>query len=303
MKSKKDEFTQIIEDTIYRFQSGGLMPGDIVKFRKNTMKHQGVSEMSQQYLGMIQNAMDTDLNLRVGSVKSTRPNTTGNYGGGMGGSTDAAADFYVDIVVEYAPGLWRDPITVPLEVLERIDTGINMAPIPDSLKKQTQSTKPAKIVTNDADRTNATTNTVLPTVAPQDGRDQIQSLEEAVEAMYESKFNKFILTFSIPYGAQPRDDGQTTGLLTHMIGLFGHNMMIDWLDDNTLELTTQKAATSKQVENAVAPIIDGTIEVEDISPIEKEMSAPGLGRFNVPNPRSSYGADFAPGREDELMGR
>jgi len=281
MKNKKDNFIKLCEDTIYRFQSGGLMPGDIVKFRKNALKHQSISEMSQQYLDMIKNAMDTDLNLRVGSVKSMRPNTTGNYGGGSaaGQGTDAAADFYVDIVVEYAPGLWRDPITVPIEVLERIDTGINMAPVPDSLKKQTPETKPQQIITNDPDRTNPKSNTTLPSVAPQDGRDQIQNLEEAYDAIYEAKFNTYTLEFNLPYGAEPRDRAETTSLIKTLKDIFGPNIMLDWVSDKILKITCQHDIINpKEVEDQISDEIKGTVSIwtpED-KIMTKPMDAPGL---------------------------
>jgi len=38
-------------------------------------------------------------------------------------------------VLEKAPGLYYDFVTVPAHILEHIDTGINLAPVPDSLKR------------------------------------------------------------------------------------------------------------------------------------------------------------------------
>lgn len=169
MKQFSGKFEKIMEDTIYRFQNGGLLNGDIVKIRKDALNNDKVKKMSDPYREIIKNAMSTDLNLRVSAVKSIRPNTAGNYTGTYG--TDAPADYYVDVVVEYAPGLFRDPITVPMEILERVDTGINLSPIAPSTVRKNKETKPAKVTVNDGNRTNPSKNTKLEhTPQPKDGR-------------------------------------------------------------------------------------------------------------------------------------
>jgi len=71
-----------------------------------------------------------DLNLRVSAIKSIYPTTTQNYRGG----TESPDNIYVDIIVEYAPGLYRNPMTVPIDILVLQDDGINRGPVPDSLK-------------------------------------------------------------------------------------------------------------------------------------------------------------------------
>jgi len=278
MQKLKSKFDKLFEDTIYRFQSGGVMNGDIVKFRKDALNNEKIKGMMENYQAQIRNAMETDLNLRVSAVKSVRPATTQNY---SGVGTDAPADHYVDIVVEYAPGLWRDPITVPIEVLERVDTGINMAPVPDSLKKDDPTTNSSEVVTNDADRSNPRQNTTIPAPKPKDGRSQLQSLEKVYENMYndptlieEKKaktikenigdFKKFKLDFSYPYGEEPRDRHAPEMLKRNLIGLFGHNISIDWMDDNSMEIIVQKNINSKQFENVLAPLINGTVSIEEI---------------------------------------
>lgn len=172
MKNFDSKFTKICEDTIYRFQSGGIIPGDLVKFRKDVLKNDKVKTLSSQYQEMIKSITESDLNLRVGAVKSTRPSTTQNY---SSWATDAPYDFFVDVVVEYAPGLWRDPITVPIEVLERVDTNGNLAPVPKSLKREQDSTKPEKIKQNDSNRSLSDKNVAIPgSKEPKDGRKQTQ---------------------------------------------------------------------------------------------------------------------------------
>jgi hypothetical protein len=174
MKYKfEKKFEKLFEDTIYRFQSGGFLAGDVVKFRANALSNEKVKGLSEQYQEMIKNAMNSDLNIRLSAVKSIRPNTAQNYDAY---GTDAVADMFADVVVEHAPGCWQTPMTVPIEVLERVDTGINLAPVPDSLKRASQSTKPENVITNDPERTNTTKHTVLGnTKKPTDGRKGIGS--------------------------------------------------------------------------------------------------------------------------------
>ena len=182
----KGKFEALMEDTIYRYQTGGFLNGDIVKFRTNALSHNGIKAMSGQYQEMVKNAMKTDLNLRVCAIKSIRPNTAGYYGGGQGATTDAAGDFYIDLVVEYAPGLWKDPITVPMEVLERVDTGINLAPVPDSLKRKQRISKPEKQDTEGKERNLTTKNIKLDhTSEPKDGRSQAAKPKAYKESMDE----------------------------------------------------------------------------------------------------------------------
>jgi hypothetical protein len=82
-----------------------------------------------------------DLNLRVSAVKSIYPTTTQNYRGG----TESPDKIYADVIVEYAPGLYRTPMTVPIEVLELQDDGINTGPVPDSIRRKSKiEIKPKK---------------------------------------------------------------------------------------------------------------------------------------------------------------
>ena len=188
------KFEKLCEDTIYRFQSGGFLSGDVVKFKTNTLGHARIKELSEQYKDMIKNAMESGLNIRLSSIKSIRPSTSQNYDGY---GVDSPADLFCDVVVEHAPGCWQTPITVPIEVLERVDTGINLAPVPDSLKRQSQSTKPSEITTNDAERTNTKKHTVLAnSPKPTDGRSGIKASQAYKESnnSLESVYGKMLIT-------------------------------------------------------------------------------------------------------------
>ena len=185
----KKNFEHIWESVINRFQNGGFLQGDIVKIKSNAMSNPKVKEMSEQYQEMIKNALTTDLHLKLAALKSTRPNSTGNYAAG----TDAPTDYFADIVIMHGlGGSWSNPITVPLEILERVDDGYNFPEVPESLKRKSKSTKPEKIETNDKERSNPIANTKLAnTSKPSDGLAQVDKPKPykesvALEAVYES---------------------------------------------------------------------------------------------------------------------
>ena len=170
MKEFISKFSNLVENHITRFQSGGLVGGDLVKLRADWKKNPKIKGMMENYKQMLEAISNSDLNLRVSVVKSIRPNSTGNYDT----SSDAPADYYVDIVQSYAPGLWKNPVTVPIEILEIVETGINLPPVPDSLKRPSVSTLPKDIESLDKDRKLAKKDTKMANAdGPKgDGRDQ-----------------------------------------------------------------------------------------------------------------------------------
>jgi hypothetical protein len=126
------KFKVLYENLMERYQQGGFMIGDRVKFRDDCLKHDFFKEKAGSFIDLVKtcSAPGFDLNLIVSAIKSIYPTTTQNYRGG----TESPDNIYVDIVVSYAPGLYRTPMTVPIEVLELQDDGANREPIPNSLK-------------------------------------------------------------------------------------------------------------------------------------------------------------------------
>ncbi len=129
----KSNFNTLVESTLERYQLGGFLQGDRVKFKKNALKHPHFKEKGDSFLQIIISCMDPkfDLNLRISALKSVIPQSQGNWQVGPISTPDC---IYADIIVEYAPGLYRTPMTVPIDVLERHDDGINTGPVPDSIK-------------------------------------------------------------------------------------------------------------------------------------------------------------------------
>lgn len=129
------KYEKIIENTLGRYQQGGIMGGDIVKIKPNALKHPKVKDMSENMKGNIKMLMDTDLHITVIGVRSTR-DSRGEMSDGLGvSSTTSPTDFWCDVAVNHSPGFRGDPVTLPIEVLEKQDFGANLPPIPDSQKR------------------------------------------------------------------------------------------------------------------------------------------------------------------------
>lgn len=127
-------FEKLFEAESERFQQGGFMVGDRIRFKKDALRHEYVSKRAQSFQDIVKACMDPsfDLNLRIGAIKSIYPTTTQNYGNG----TQSPDGIFFDIYIEYAPGLYRNPMTVPLEIIQHMDDENNRGPVPNSLKRK-----------------------------------------------------------------------------------------------------------------------------------------------------------------------
>ncbi|NBO99671.1 MAG: hypothetical protein EBU90_06030 [Proteobacteria bacterium] len=124
-----NKFVKLYESAISRFTRGGFLTGDLVKFTDNALRDEFFGQQAPNYLAKVKSFIDSGLNMRVSAVKPVRPSTQ------PGNIQNEASGFLIDITLELAPGLYKDFITLPAHVLQHIDTGTNLAPVPDSLKK------------------------------------------------------------------------------------------------------------------------------------------------------------------------
>jgi hypothetical protein len=130
------KFNTLYENMLERYQLGGFVVGDRVRYRKDCLKLEFFRHKPQNFIDLVKSCMDKsfDLNLRVSAIKSIYPSTSQNYRGG----TESPDAIYVDVIIEYAPGLYRTPMTVPIESLEIFDDGANRGPVPDSLRRKSK---------------------------------------------------------------------------------------------------------------------------------------------------------------------
>lgn len=124
------QFLKLYESAIQRFTRGGFLVGDLVKFKSNFSSDEFFKKQATNYLQKIDEFVKSGLNIRVSAVKPVYPSSYK-----PGNIQNEAESFLIDIVLEKVPGLYYDFVTVPAHVLEHIDTGINLAPVPDSLRR------------------------------------------------------------------------------------------------------------------------------------------------------------------------
>jgi len=127
------KFAKLYESAIQRFTRGGLLVGDLVKFKKNIFDDDFFKNQSSNYADKVKSFIDSGLNIRISSIKTVRPSYQ------PGNVYNEGNEFLADVVLEKAPGLYYDFITVPVRVLEHFDTGVNLAPVPDSLRYDDKS--------------------------------------------------------------------------------------------------------------------------------------------------------------------
>lgn len=125
-----NKFVKLYESAIQRFTRGGFLTGDLVKFTDKAFSDDFFKKQAPNYVQKARSFNESGLNLRVSAVKAVRPTIH------SGDIQNEAESFLVDIVQEVAPGLYREFITVPAHILQTVDTGINLAPVPDSLKRK-----------------------------------------------------------------------------------------------------------------------------------------------------------------------
>lgn len=166
-----------MEVTLTRYQQGGYLCGDIVKIKKNALKHKKLEGYSEQFLAELGGMIKAGTQLKVSAVKSERPATTEMYG-----LANAVTGYWVDLVEEYAPGLWKNPMTLPMDILERVDVGNNRDPMtnPERKSKSTKPEKPEKSDREDVNRAKISDKNekLEHTPEPKDGKDQTKKPKE-----------------------------------------------------------------------------------------------------------------------------
>lgn len=123
----QNKFSKIFESNFQRFQGGGILAGDLVKFKDGALDGEWLDKQAGNVKSQLEDILNSDLNIRVSTVHAKRPAVQGSVQ-----QDQQADDFYCDIAQELAPGLFTNVITVPIEMLDVVDTNGNLAPVPDS---------------------------------------------------------------------------------------------------------------------------------------------------------------------------
>lgn len=167
MKNFDSKFLHLCEATLYRYQQGGFLAGDYVKITKNALNNPSIKEMSDQVREIIKTHISSPTNLRISYIKSS--NTEAPQG--PINAANVPGKLWADVIVEYAPGMWKEPLTLPLEILEKVNvdgdmTGYAQYPediVRDNNYSNDSATNVDDTQGNDSNRQLATSNTKLST--------------------------------------------------------------------------------------------------------------------------------------------
>ncbi len=135
------KFTSLYESFISRYTRGGFLTGDIVKFKDGALKNEWFKKQGGAILEKAKQFADSGLLMRVSAVKTNRPSVQPGFV-----EANNADDFYCDVTLELAPGLYKDFLTLPAAVLEYKDYYANLPEVPEGLKRPNDSNiKPKEI--------------------------------------------------------------------------------------------------------------------------------------------------------------
>jgi len=124
------KFLKLIENTIERYSNGGLLTGDLVKLAGNYKSKDGYKNLSDDMKEYIDSYFDTDKNYYIVNIKTS----VGTQG--PGNNDNRGDSFKVEVAKELANGRYdnQGKVTLDGDLLQKIDTGINRHPVPDSDK-------------------------------------------------------------------------------------------------------------------------------------------------------------------------
>jgi len=130
-----------------RFQRQGFLVGDVVKFVDGFVTKEFFKKCSDEMKQRIKEIADMgkEMNLRVVAVKNEYPSRAPGNEFNMNGQT------VLDIAIDYGGGRYYNAITVPCDLMQRLDYGVNYAPLPAALKRDNMITLKPEPVVMDAD--------------------------------------------------------------------------------------------------------------------------------------------------------
>lgn len=143
----KSKYLNLLEDTLTRFQRGGYLVGDYIKLADGYKKTDGYKNMPANMQAALDEVgeLSKNMHLRVVAIKNQYPSTQ------PGNANNTNGVVAVDIGLDYGGGRYYSVLTAPSDVLERVDYGINQAPLPDALKRDNIITLKPEPVETDKD--------------------------------------------------------------------------------------------------------------------------------------------------------
>ena len=141
---KNSKFISLYETIYDRYKQGaGFLQGDVVKLKSNYKSAEGYKSLSEMLRQRLDDAEKSGYNLRIGRLHT--PQTSA---GSMGINTSLPAT-HVDLYQEPSPGSYGNLVTIPIDLIEYIDTGINLPEVSSKNRRPNKDyIKPSKMKAN-----------------------------------------------------------------------------------------------------------------------------------------------------------
>lgn len=165
----KSKYLGLVENTLTRYQRGGFLVGDYIKFADDYKSKSCFKDLTDQIKSAVAEVVNLskDMNLRVVSIKNNCPSRA------PGNEFNTNGEVVIDVGLDYGGGRFYNVVTVPSDLLTRLDYGINYAPLPDAIKRPNQITlKPEPVEIDGKTETYRQTRTT-----DQGGKDKDAELE------------------------------------------------------------------------------------------------------------------------------
>ena len=142
MKNRK--FISLYETIYDRYKQGaGFLQGDVVKLKSNYKSVEGYKSLSEMLRQRLDDAEKSGYNLRIGRLHT--PQTSA---GSLGINTSLPAT-HVDLYQEPSPGSYGNLVTIPIDLIEYVDTGVNLPKVSSKNKRPNKDyIKPSKMKAN-----------------------------------------------------------------------------------------------------------------------------------------------------------
>jgi hypothetical protein len=137
---KNSKFISLYETIYDRYKQGaGFLQGDVVKLKKDYKSAEGYKSLTEMLRQRLDDAEKSGYNLRIGRLHT--PQTSA---GSMGINTSLPAT-HADLYQEPSPGSFGNLVTIPIDLIEYVDTGINLPEVSSKNKRPNKDyIKPGK---------------------------------------------------------------------------------------------------------------------------------------------------------------
>ena len=122
-------FIKLYESWLTRYNHGGFLQGDIVKFKTDALKHHFVKTQADDLVNNIKDLVNDGRTLRVTNVINKFPAVMGT-----GNPDDVGPDFTVEVGIDEGGGRIYKTAIVHVGMLDKIDTVPNLEVVPDRNK-------------------------------------------------------------------------------------------------------------------------------------------------------------------------